>query len=308
MEGRFYFFVMDQENMKIGFIGTGTLGRALAIAVSCNKYSVSAVSNRTQSKAYRLAEEIYGCEAFASPQDVLDRANMIFVTTPDDVIQPLVSQLRWSPKHSVIHCSGVTSIDVLRKAKEAGAKTGSLHPFQTFACLYTNQDVLKRFLGITFAVEAEELLLEDLKTIVKTLGAQHIKISQNNRALYHASGVMVSGHVVGLINSVLKLWQHMGFSSKDSLDAIMPLIFSTIRNVVDQGVDVSITGPMERGDVTSLESHIYALSSDFPEILDLYLSLSKACLPLMSSQVRTTDMKKIESVVNSKLIGDLVCE
>ena len=287
--------------MKIGFIGTGTLGRALAIALSSNKYSVSALSNRTQSKAYSLAEEIYGCEAFASPQDVLDRANMIFVTTPDDIIQPLVSQLRWSPQHSVIHCSGATSIDVLREAKEAGAKIGSLHPFQTFACLYTNQDVLKRFIGITFAVEAEGLLLENLKTIVQTLGAQHIRIAQNNRALYHASGVMLSGHVVGLINSTLELWQYMGFSRKDSIDVIMPLIFSTIRNVLNQGVENSITGPMGRGDVTILENHVYALGREFPEILDLYLSLSKACLPLMPSQTRKTDMKKIELALNSKL-------
>ena len=160
---------------------------------------------------------------------------------------------------------------------------------------------MKRFLGITFAVEAEGLLLENLKTIVQTLGAQHIRIAQHNRALYHASGVMVSGHVVGLINSTLELWQHMGFSREDSIDAIMPLIFSTIRNVLNQGVESSITGPMGRGDVTILENHVYALGRDFPEILDLYLSLSKACLPLMSSQVRKTDMKKIELALNSKL-------
>jgi predicted short-subunit dehydrogenase-like oxidoreductase (DUF2520 family) len=287
--------------MKMGFIGTGTLGRALAIALSYNKYSVAAVSNRTQSKAYQLAEVISGCEVFASPQDVLDHSDMIFITTPDDVIQPLVSQLRWSPQHSVIHCSGATSIDVLVVAKKAGAKIGSLHPFQTFACLYTNQDVLKRFTGITFAVEAEGLLLENLKTIVQTLGAQHIKIDQNNRALYHASGVMVSGHVVGLINATLELWQHMGFSRKASMDAIMPLIFSTIHNVLNQGVESSITGPMVRGDVTILENHIYALRRDFPELIDLYLSLSKACMSLKSSQIGQDNIKKVESVLNAKL-------
>jgi predicted short-subunit dehydrogenase-like oxidoreductase (DUF2520 family) len=286
--------------MKIGIIGTGTLGTALGIALSCNKYSVSVVSNRSRSKADKLAEVISGCEVVDRPQDVLDRSDMVFVTTPDDVIEPLVAQLRWAPQHSVVHCSGAASIDVLMEAKEAGANTGSLHPFQTFACLDTHRDILKRFLGITFAVEAEGVLLENLKTIVKTLGAQYIKIGENDRALYHASGVMVSGHIVGLINSAMELWQHIGFSRKDSMNVIRPLIFSTICNVLTKGVERAITGPMARGDIDMLESHIGTLRRDFPELIDQYLSLSKACLPLISAEIGQDNIKTIESMLNAK--------
>lgn len=286
--------------MKIGIIGTGTLGSALAIALSYKKYSVSVVSNRSRSKADKLADMIFGCEAVDKPQDVLNSSNMVFVTTPDDVIEPLVAELRWTPQHSVVHCSGAASIDVLEEAKNAGAHVGSLHPLQTFACLDTPRDILKRFLGITFAVEAEGFLLENLKTIVQTLGAQHIKIGQNDRALYHASGVMVSGHLVGLINSTVEMWEHMGFSREDGMHAIMPLILSTIRNVVNQGFERAITGPMARSDIDILESHISALGRDFPELIDLYLSLSKACLPLISSEIDQGNLKKIEAVLNAK--------
>jgi len=276
------------------------LGSALGIALSYNKYSVSVVSNRSRSKADKLAEVIPGCEAVDGPQDVLDRSDMVFVTTPDDVIESLVAQLRWGPQHSVVHCSGAASIDVLMEAKEAGANTGSLHPFQTFACLDTHRDILKRFLGITFALEAEGVLLENLKTIVQTLGAQYIKIGKNDRALYHASGVMVSGHIVGLINSAMELWQHIGFSRKDSMNVIRALISSTICNVLNQGVERAITGPMVRGDSAMLESHIGALRRDFPELIDQYLSLSKACLPLIPAEIDQDNIKKIEAMLNAK--------
>ena len=70
----------------IGFVGAGSVGTALALALSQRGYAVRAVASRTRASALRLAERAPGIEACDDPQDVLDRCAMVFITVPDGAI------------------------------------------------------------------------------------------------------------------------------------------------------------------------------------------------------------------------------
>ena len=70
---------------NVGFIGAGALGTTLAQAMHRCGYRVRAVASRTAASAERLAAAIPGCEA-ASPQEVADRCDTVFLTVPDDAI------------------------------------------------------------------------------------------------------------------------------------------------------------------------------------------------------------------------------
>ena len=84
--------------LKLGFIGAGTVGTALAVRLSSKGYQVVAVSSRSQTSAENLARAITGCRALTNNQAVADTAELVFITTPDDAIATVASQLdrAWS--------------------------------------------------------------------------------------------------------------------------------------------------------------------------------------------------------------------
>ena len=71
--------------LKIGIIGAGTVGSALAVRLAESGYSVAAVSGSTLASAEKLAREIKGCRACTGNQQVADVAEFVFITTPDAV-------------------------------------------------------------------------------------------------------------------------------------------------------------------------------------------------------------------------------
>ncbi|RLC60810.1 MAG: DUF2520 domain-containing protein, partial [Chloroflexi bacterium] len=152
--------------LQLGFVGAGTVGTALAAQLSSRGYPVVAVSSRSQVSARRLAEAISHCRVFDDNQKVVDNADMVFITTPDDVIAPVVAQLRWHDGQSVVHCSGAESTEVLLPARRMGAQVGAFHPLQTFA---SAEQAMKNIPGSTFAIEAEGWLLDILKDMATAL-------------------------------------------------------------------------------------------------------------------------------------------
>ena len=77
--------------LRIGFIGAGTIGSALALALDTKGYPVASVASRQPTSAVSLAEALDGCAA-ADSQGVADAADLVFITTPDDAIAPVAAE------------------------------------------------------------------------------------------------------------------------------------------------------------------------------------------------------------------------
>ncbi len=78
--------------LKVGFIGAGTVGTALAARLAEAGYPVVAATSRTQASAERLATRVKGCRVSDTPQGVTGAADLVFITTPDDAIAGVVAQ------------------------------------------------------------------------------------------------------------------------------------------------------------------------------------------------------------------------
>ena len=119
--------------LTIGFIGAGITGNALAITLDRQGYHITAVASRSLTSAHRLADSVNNCQVYGNPQQVADAAQLVFITTPDDVIAEVASKIQWRKEQYIVHCSGAHSVDIIQSAREFGASTGCLHPLQTFA-------------------------------------------------------------------------------------------------------------------------------------------------------------------------------
>ncbi len=283
----------DQESTrcKIGFIGAGTVGTALAVRLSGKGYAVVAVSSRTKASAQRLAEAVPTCQALDSNQAVADNAQLVFITTPDGVIAPVAAEIKWHPGQRVVHCSGADSTDILEPARKYGAIVGGFHPLQTFASV---THAIENMPGSTFAIEADEPLFTELREMAASLEGNCIRLSAGDKVLYHAAAVIACNYLVTLVKLATDLWQSFGVPPKQATQALLPLLRGTLNNIDNVGIPDCLTGPIARGDSGTIEKHIFALERTAPRILSTYRELGSQTIPIALAKSKIDEQKARE--------------
>jgi predicted short-subunit dehydrogenase-like oxidoreductase (DUF2520 family) len=277
--------------LEIGFIGAGTVGTALATRLSQKGARIIAASSRSLTSAERLASSLPHCHACSSPQEVVDVAELIFITTPDDAIAEVAKEVHWHPGESVVHCSGAHSLDILKPANQAGANVGSFHPLQTFADI--NQAV-ENLPGSTFAIEAEEPLLSTLKELTSLLDGNWIELKPGDKVVYHAAAVFACNYMVTLVELATDLWQTFGVPQKEATKALIPLLRGTVNNINNIGLPDCLTGPISRGDLGTISKHLTALKDKNPSLLAAYKQLGLHTIPIALGKGKITEHKAEE--------------
>ncbi len=278
--------------LKIGFIGAGTTGTALAVRLSQKGCPVVAVSSRTLSSAQKLAGLVPNCGVCHTAQEVAEAAGLVFITTPDDVIAQVCTEVQWHEGQSVVHCSGAHSVDILDPAKKLGAAVGSFHPLQTFADV---DQAIENLPGSTFALEAREPLLSTLKELTSLLNGNWVELKPGDKVLYHAAAVFACNYMVTLVKLALDLWQDFGVSQKEATRALLPLLRGTINNIGNIGLPDCLTGPVARGDSGTIERHLSALETRSPSLLTTYKELGLQTIPIALAKGKI-DAQKAEEM------------
>jgi predicted short-subunit dehydrogenase-like oxidoreductase (DUF2520 family) len=286
--------------LKTGFIGAGTTGTALAVRLSQNGCPVVAVTSRTLSSAQKLAKRVPNCQVCHTAQEVAEAAELVFITTPDDVIAQVCGEARWHEGQSVVHCSGAHSVDILEQAINLGAAVGSFHPLQTFADVNQAMDNLP---GSTFALEAKEPLLSILKELAALLKGDWVELKPGDKVLYHTAAVFACNYLVTLVKMALDLWLNFGVSSKEATQALLPLLKGTINNIDNVGLPNCLTGPIARGDLGTVERHLNALEAKNPSLLTTYRELGLQTIPIALAKGKINKQKAEEMEVLLSLKG-----
>jgi len=277
--------------MRLGFIGAGTVGSALAIRLAEKGYPVVAVSSRTRASAEKLAGTIKDCRVFDSSQEVADAADLVFITTPDAAIPEVVSMVRWHKGQGVVHCSGADSAQTLEPATKFGANAGAFHPLQTFASV---KQAIDNIAGSTFAIEAEEPLKSVLKDLAEALSGTCIELKASDKVIYHAAAVIACNYMVTLVKVADDLWQTFGVPRDQATKALLPLLRGTLNNIASVGVPQCLTGPIARGDAGTVRKHIEALRKEAPDVLSVYCELGLQTIPVALAKGRIDENKADE--------------
>ena len=250
---------------KIGFIGSGFVGGSLSVVLSQAGYSVVAASSRTYSSAEALAARVPDCVAYESHQEVVDRTDMVILTTPDDAIGPVSAAL-----------AGAASLDVLEGAARQGAIVGSFHPMQVFSSV---ENGVKSIPGIIFGIEGNDEMQEFLSDAALAVGGNPILLNPEDKVLYHVSGVLM-GNLLTVLGAVAaQVWDHIGKDRAQGVKALAPMMRQVSINLETSGVPAAVAGPYVRGDIGTINKHLEALTKSIPGLLPLYCELALAGLP-----------------------------
>jgi predicted short-subunit dehydrogenase-like oxidoreductase (DUF2520 family) len=228
---------------------------------------------------------------------VVDNAQIVFITTPDDAIAGVVSGLQWHRGQGVLHCSGADSSRILEPAKSFGAYVGGFHPLQTFASV---THAIENIPGSTFAIEAEDPLLSTLQDMTADLGGEWVMLTAGDKVLYHAAAVIACNYLVTLVKLATDLWQSFGVSPQQSTKALLPLLRGTLSNIENVGIPDCLTGPIARGDVGTIAKHISALEQSAPGILTTYRELGLQTIPiaLAKGKIGENEVKELTRLLS----------
>ena len=285
---------MNQGQPTIGFIGIGLVGRALALAMDRQGYRVKGMHSRRRSSAQDAAGQLRDCRVYDQAQGLCDAVDLVFITTPDRDIESVAGQLEWRPGQGAVHCCGAMSVEALAAATARGALAGAFHPCQTFAGAEQPDEAVDRLKGVTFAVAADGWLFDFLGQLANKLGGNPIEIPDEQRALYHASSVLACGYLTALLKGAVDIWEGMGFTPEQAIEALYPLSLATLENARNLGLAGSATGPVMRGDGGTVETHLKALARSHPQVVSSYLALARASLPM--AQARGLEPDRIAGI------------
>jgi len=281
--------------MKIGFIGAGTVGTALAVLLSQKGYEFIGASTRRPTKAGGIVSNLHLLE---SNQQAADKADLVFITTPDDAIAKVAAGVKWHKGQGVVHCSGADSTDILEPARKTGAMVGGFHPLQTFAGV---KQAIENLPGSTFGLEAEEPLLATLKDMATALGGSWIRLKSKDKAAYHTAAVFASNYLVTLVKMSTDLWGTFGVPADQATKALLPLMRGTLNNIENIGIPQCLTGPIARGDTGTVNKHLKTLKDKTPSLLTPYRELGRQTVPIALAKGRINDKqaKEMETILKA---------
>lgn len=276
----------ERIGFRVGFIGAGKLATGLAMALHSHGYDIAAVASRSSDSAQRLASLVPHAVPVAASAEVASACDFVFVTTPDGAIEEVVRSVRWRTGQAVVHCSGALSLEPLASAATDGASVASFHPLQTLACIQTPQEAAERLSGVCYALEADGWLAHWLEKLAFNLGGHVIRVTPDDRALYHQAAVFACGYVATLLDAAEEIWRHMGFSAEQARAALGPLAQTTVSNYRLVGSHSSVTGPIPRGDSGTVQRQLSALQTRLPDLAPLASALGLGSLPFAPPEDR----------------------
>lgn len=280
--------------MTIAFIGAGKVGCTLARLLYQTGYLITAIYSRQYMNAKKLAEWV-NAEAVLTYSDVVQRADWIFLTVPDDAIAFVVADLAHLPLRgkTFVHTSGVSSLDVMQPLIDAGAQVGSFHPAFPFSDIET---AMQRFAGTTIAVEySSEYVRMVLEEWITALKGFALYVPAGSKALYHASLVIASNYLVTLYAISLQQLQILGASPEIASNALLRLMDATLANLHAVGTPQALTGPLVRSDLGTIDAHMQHLPDD---LQPLYRALARHSYPMLIA--RGIDISAIEERLQDK--------
>jgi len=258
--------------LKLGFIGAGPVGTTFGVRLSEQGYAVVAVADISPAAAERFARLVPGCRVLKNAQELADAVDMVFITTADDFIPRVSSELKWRPNQMAVHCSGASTVQSLEAARQQGVRVGSIHPCQTFAGI---EQAIANLPGSTFAIEAEEPLKTTLTEMAQALRGDIVYLTSEDKVLYHAAAAIACNYFTAIVKLATDLWRNFGKTPADAIKAYMPLLRGTLANIETVGFPKCLTGPIARGDVATIRRHLAALEKSAPELLPLYKELGE---------------------------------
>jgi predicted short-subunit dehydrogenase-like oxidoreductase (DUF2520 family) len=259
--------------LGVGVVGAGRVGAVLGSALRAAGHAVVGVSAVSAASRERAEVLLPGVPVLEVAQ-VVERAELVLVAVPDDVLGDLVTGLArtgaWQPGQIAAHTSARFGWRALDPAVPAGVIPLALHPAMAFTG--TSLD-LARLAGCSFGVTAPNPALPIAQALVVEMGAEPVVVAEEARPLYAAALSHGADHLVTLVAQAGDLLAASGVEEPGRV--LGPLLSAALDEALRRGND-ALRGPAARGDAEVVAAHLAAVTaSGVPDVAGAYRSLAR---------------------------------
>jgi predicted short-subunit dehydrogenase-like oxidoreductase (DUF2520 family) len=254
------------QSPVVGVIGAGRVGAVLATRFRSAGHPV-VVSGSSDASLLRFETLLPGVDVL-DPREVARRADIVAICVPDSHIASVVASIVdcVSAGTTVFHTSGAHGRTILAPLEAQGARTLALHPAMTFTG--TGLDLER---SCVFGVTVLDSDLDTAATLIEELGGSINRIAEDDRVKYHAALAHGANHLVTIVAQSMSQLRAIGVD--DPAAVLRPLLSAALDNTLAFG-DAALTGPVARGDIATVESHLAAI--DDPTMRRTYTALAEA--------------------------------
>lgn len=267
-------------NPSVFLIGAGAAGGSLIVGMARAGYRPIGVFDVLVDRARELGREL-GCPGFACTPDLLARASeaeLVIVATPDADIERVarlaVSCEAFRDSQVWLHLAGALDETALRALQGHVRGLAACHP----ACAFPRGRISAIPKGTCFGLTGDDEGVRAARGIVAALEGVTVEVPAVSRARYHAAAVMASNLVVALLAAARDTLVELGVGAQDAESLVVALGASAVDRAAEYSLTEGLTGPISRGDVTTVAAHLEALRDD--RASELYRALSRVALRL----------------------------
>jgi predicted short-subunit dehydrogenase-like oxidoreductase (DUF2520 family) len=276
--------VVDNSR-TVALIGPGRAGTTLGLALVDLGWRVVAVAGRAPDSASTNAAVACLATTATLVSDVGQGAEVVLIATPDRAIEAAAVAAAPSLERGalVVHVAGSRGLEVFDQllALRPDLRVGAMHPLQSFPSTSAGLD---RLPGSWAAVAGDP----EVVALAEELGLRPFAVPDSERTRYHAAAAVAANHVVALMGQVERLAASCGVP----VEAFGPLVRASVDNALRLGSAAALTGPVERGDLGTVEAHLRAID---PVERDAYRALAREAARLTGRRDTALD----------RLLGDL---
>lgn len=291
---------LDITAYRYCVIGPGRLGATILAGLAEADLSVGAVGVHTNDEA-----DAGMTPARLRVQDVAGEADVFWLTVPDDAIYGVAARLassltgrgHYGGQPVAIHSSGLGSVQLLRPLSKQGARCLCLHPLQTFS----GGPAAEALRAVPCAVTAdEERDLELGEALADALGMLPFRLADEQKTLYHLAAVVGSNLLVALESEAGRLMDEATGDGR-GLEHLAPLVRTTVANLLETRTPGrALTGPVARGDVGTVRSHLRLLEGERPRLAAAYRALSLEALTLAAPRLDDEQVRALRGALEDE--------
>lgn len=266
---------------RINIIGCGQAAGSLArLWEQAGTVHIGGVCNRSLASSQRAVEALGAGTAVAS-LDQLEAADYWLIGTSDEQIAPAavkIHQARADIQGSIVfHLCGRYGTDILAPLTDSGCRLAAVHPVRS---LTHEQISLAEFAGTALVAEGSEETLHALSALFVAIGGVWLPVKNINRGLYHAALSIISNVTKGVTWKAQNWLENAGFPGEMATAVAQKLLAITLEDIARSGAKHSITGPIVRGDTSTVEAHLEALENGHSADIDIYRVLARTVVEL----------------------------
>lgn len=252
---------------RVIIVGAGRAGTGIGLALAASGFPVTLVSREAPRRAGSLDVCPYGDPG-------LPRGTAAWIlAVPDRLIAGTASTLHdqgfVGPSSVVGHLSGAMSSSILSDAAGPLGGRFSAHPLVAFPPPLPPRPMP---FGTTVLIEGDPAGQAVAHALFAAAGAETAPVDPARKPLVHAAAVLAANLAAALVWSAADALRDSGVP--DPLGVSTRLLRSLVDNLGDRPDAAAITGPIARGDTSTIIANLAALEARDPTLGRLYRGLA----------------------------------